>query len=175
MLACLLFILSFTRPSAALQFDQQYLSYNLNQNQTATDVADYSGTWENHVYFPSPENWRIPFYTLFLDKFVNGDPTNDDINGTAFEHDIMQTQLRHGGDLRGLIDSLDYIQGMGIEAIYIAGTPFLNMPWGADGYSPLDLSLLDQHFGDIQAWRDTIFEIHNRGMYGEYTAGRKRL
>jgi alpha-1,3-glucan synthase len=53
---------------------------------------------------------------------------------------------------------------MGIEAIYIAGTPLLNMPWGADGYSPLDLSLLDEHFGNIQAWRDAI---HDRGMYSK--------
>lgn len=54
---------------------------------------------------------------------------------------------------------------MGIEAIYIAGTPFINQPWGADAYSPLDLSLLDQHFGNIQAWRDAITAIHDRGMY----------
>jgi alpha-1,3-glucan synthase len=66
------------------------------------------------------------------------------------------------------VDSLDYIQGMGIEAIYIAGTPFFNQPWGADGYSPLDLSLLDQHFGDITAWRNAVTEIHNRGMYSEF-------
>lgn len=89
MLRCALFILSFTSSSTALRFDQQYLNYNLNQNQTATDVSDYAGAWENHTYFPSPSNWRIPFYTLFLDKFVNGDPTNDDINGTMFEHDVM--------------------------------------------------------------------------------------
>jgi alpha-1,3-glucan synthase len=89
LLLCALFILSFTPASTALQFNQQYLNYNLNQNQTATDVSDYAGVWENHTYFPSPSNWRIPFYTLFLDKFVNGDPTNDDINGTMFEHDVM--------------------------------------------------------------------------------------
>jgi alpha-1,3-glucan synthase len=56
---------------------------------------------------------------------------------------------------------------MGIEAIYIAGTPLLNMPWGADGYSPLDLSLLDEHFGNIQAWRGAITAIHDRGMYSK--------
>ncbi|KUJ12806.1 alpha-1,3-glucan synthase Ags2 [Mollisia scopiformis] len=152
-------------PSTALQFQQQYIDYNLNQNQTAVEVENYYGIWENHSFYPSPSNWRVPFYTLFLDKFVNGDPSNDDINGTAFEHDLMQTQLRHGGDLQGLVDSLDYIQGMGIEAIYIAGTPFINQPWGADAYSPLDFSLLDQHFGSIQAWRDAITAIHDRGMY----------
>lgn len=118
-----------------------------------------------HDYTKSPDNWRFPFYTLFLDKFVNGDPSNDDINGTLFEHDVMQTQLRHGGDLQGLIDSLDYIQGMGVKAIYIAGSPMINAPWGADQYSPLDLTVLDQHMGDITMWRKATQAIHDRGMY----------
>ncbi|KAI5793286.1 hypothetical protein EDC01DRAFT_690858 [Geopyxis carbonaria] len=41
----------------------------------------------------------------------------------------------------------------------------INQPWGADGYSPLDFSLLDRHFGNIQDWRDAITEIHRRDMY----------
>jgi glycosidase len=45
-----------------------------------------------------------------------------------------QMQLRRGGDLQGVVDRLDYIQGMAIGAIYIVGTPFLNMTLGADGY-----------------------------------------
>ena len=45
----------------------------------------------------------------------------------------MQTQLRHGGDVLGLIDSLDYIQGMGMKAIYLAGSPMINLPWESDG------------------------------------------
>ena len=45
----------------------------------------------------------------------------------------MQTQLRHGGDVLGLIDSLDYIQGLGMKAIYLAGSPMINLPWESDG------------------------------------------
>lgn len=77
----------------------------------------------------------------------------------------MQTQLRHGGDLQGLIDSLDYIQGIGVKAVYIAGSPMINMPWGADQYSPLDFSLLDMHFGNIDIWREAIEAIHSRGLF----------
>jgi glycosidase len=77
-----------------------------------------------------------------------------------------QTQLRHGGDLQGLVDSLDYLQGMGIKGIYIAGSPFINQPWVSDSYSPLDFTLLDKHFGDIQMWRTAVTGIHDRGMYG---------
>ncbi|KAJ5951190.1 Glycosyl transferase family 1 [Penicillium vulpinum] len=150
----------------AWPYDEAYLDYNLNQNKTATDPADYWGTWPGHEgkYNPSPENWRFPFYSFFLDRFVNGDPSNDNINGTSFEHDVDQ-RIRHGGDVAGLVDSLDYLQGMGIKGIYIAGTSLLNQPWTSDGYGVLDTTLLDAHFGTIQTWRDAITEIHKRGMY----------
>lgn len=99
----------------ALKFDDEQLKWNLNTNRTATHPLDYAGEWEDHEFHPSPSNWRMPFYTLMLDRFVNGNPSNDDANGTQFEQDITQTQLRHGGDIQGLEDSLDYLQGMGIK------------------------------------------------------------
>ncbi|KAL2820139.1 hypothetical protein BDW59DRAFT_150966 [Aspergillus cavernicola] len=148
-------------------YDESLLDYNINENKTATNPAEYWGEWPDHQgdYFPSPDNWRFPFYTLFMDRFVNGDPSNDNINGTTFEHDLNSNQMRHGGDVAGLVDTLDYLQGMGIKGLYLAGTLLMNQPWGADGYSALDTTLLDQHYGNIQAWRDTITEIHKRGMY----------
>ena len=100
-----------------------------------------------------------------LDRFVNGDPTNDNANGTAWEHDLTGTQLRHGGDIKGLQDTLDYLTGMGIKGIYLAGSPMINFPWGSDAFSPLDLTLLDPHFATIQIWRECIDEMHARGMY----------
>lgn len=148
----------------ALKYDEEFADYNLNQNQEATQPLEYSGKWNDHSFHPSPDNWRFPFYTLFLDRFVNGDPTNDNANGTVFEQQVLGTQLRFGGDIQGLADSLDYIQGMGIKALYVAGSPFINRPYAADSYSPLDHTLLDLHFGNISAWRAAIEEIHKRGM-----------
>lgn len=95
----------------------EYEAYNLNQNKTAVNPLDYWGEWTDHKFHPSPENWRMPFYSLFLDRFVNGDPSNDNSNGTAFEVDILSTQMRAGGDISGLVDSLDYLQGMGIKVM----------------------------------------------------------
>lgn len=100
----------------ALQYTLSETEYNLNANTTATNPLDY---WvkerTGHEYHPSPDNWRMPFYTVFTDRFVNGDPTNDNANETVYEQDIMSTQIRNGGDLQGLVDSLDYIAGMGIK------------------------------------------------------------
>ncbi|KAK7745826.1 Cell wall alpha-1,3-glucan synthase ags1 [Cytospora paraplurivora] len=161
----LLLLLSTLIPAQALRYDPDFVDWNLNTNEDATNPLDYSGKWEDHDFQASPDNWRFPFYTLFLDRFVNGDPTNDNANGSVYEQEVMGTQLRFGGDIQGLVDTLDYIQGIGIRGLYIAGSPFINQPYAADSYSPLDLTLLDQHFGNITAWRQAIDEIHKRGMY----------
>lgn len=101
--------------ACALRYDPAFEEWNLNTNKEATNPLEYTGTRIGHKYMPSPDNWRFPIYTVMLDRWVNGDPSNDNANGTLFEQDIWSTQLRHGGDVQGLVDSLDYIQGMGIK------------------------------------------------------------
>ena len=101
--------------SNALRYDPDQVGYNLNENKSAVDPKDYWGEWANHTYHPSPANWRFPFYALNIDRYVDGDPSNNEANGTVFEHDWMSNQFRSGGDSRGLQNDLDYIQGMGIK------------------------------------------------------------
>ena len=108
---------------AGLGYDPAFVDYNLNQNPNADQPVDYWGEWENHTYQPSPANWRFPFYTITLDRYVDGDPTNNEANGTVFEHDWMTNQFRFGGDARGLMGSLDYIQGMGVKVSRCPSSP----------------------------------------------------
>jgi alpha-1,3-glucan synthase len=106
----------FAATATCWPYEESLVEYNLNANKDTTDPAKYTHIeWPNHKYYPSPKSWRFPFYTLFLDRFVNGDPTNDNINQTLFEHDLDSNQMRHGGDAVGLVDTLDYIQGMGVK------------------------------------------------------------
>lgn len=167
------------------------VDWNLNVNQHALSPLDYDAERPNSSYTPSPSNWRaLPVYTILLDKFADGDPSNNDFFGTPYESDFRETQLRYGGDPLGLIDRLDYLQGMGVRTIFISGTPFLNMIWQADsqfslslflcslfiiplGYSPLDFSVLDPHWGTIAHWRTLIDQIHARNMYfmADFTVG----
>jgi alpha-1,3-glucan synthase len=146
-------LLSSNLPLTAFRFDPRYAEFNLNQNETASDRLDYRGSWPGHEYHPSPKNWRFPFYSLFLDHFVNGNPANDDANNTVYESDSTSTTMRYGGDIQGLVDSLDYLHGLGIKGIYLAGSPLINQPWKSDSYSPIDLTMLDPHFGTISDWR----------------------
>lgn len=105
----------FSSCAFALRYDIEQVGYNLNENQTAIEPTDYWGEWSNHTFTPSPSNWRFPFYAVTLDRYVDGDPTNNEANGTVFEHDWTANQFRFGGDLAGLTNDLDYIQGMGIK------------------------------------------------------------
>lgn len=69
---------------------------------------------------------------------MDGSPDNNDFFKTLYEFDWRETQMRAGGDTVGLMNErgLDYLQSIGYQCIYIAGTHFLNMPWQADGELP---------------------------------------
>ncbi|EPQ58265.1 modular protein with glycoside hydrolase family 13 and glycosyltransferase family 5 domains [Gloeophyllum trabeum ATCC 11539] len=170
----LVFLLSFATLASASPYRDDLVDYNLNVNKNAQSPTEYTTSRTNTTYTPSPTNWReIPFYTILMDKFADGDPANNDYFETMFEVDWRETQLRFGGDLKGLVSKLDYLYGMGIRGIFISGTPFLNMIWQADSYSPLDFTVLDPHWGTIDDWVTTIDEIHARGMYimADFTVG----
>ena len=73
-------LLALCAPGAhAIQYDERYTDWNINMNQDAVDPLDYSTIYDNHTYNPSPTNWRFPFYSFFLDRFVNGNPDNDNM------------------------------------------------------------------------------------------------
>ena len=88
-------------------------------------------------HFTLADHQALPTLTLLLDKWIDGAPELNDFFGLKHEHDYKETQLRAGGDVKGLASdrSLDYLQGMGYQCVYIAGTFFLNMPWQADSES----------------------------------------
>ena len=128
----------------AAPYNETYAGYNLNTNTNAQSPLDYDTSFVPNSYTPSPSNWRIPFYTVLMDKFADGDPTNNDYFGTPFEWDWRETNFRFGGDLAGLESRLDYLAGMGIKAIFASGTPWINMLWQADSASISVLGFLLQ-------------------------------
>ena len=85
---------------------------------------------------------RLPedevIYFVLPDRFANGDPSNDrgGLSGGPSQTGFDPTRggYYHGGDLRGLIDGLDYIQGLGATAIWLAPI-FKNKPVQGSGAS----------------------------------------
>ena len=123
---------------------------------------------------------RLPqdelLYFLLPDRFENGDPSNDrggltgDRLVTGF--DPTAKGFYHGGDLKGLIQRLDYIQGLGATAIWL-GPVFKNKPVqgapgqesaGYHGYWITDFTTVDPHFGTEADFRALVAAVHARGM-----------
>ena len=72
----------------AMPYNESLTDFNLNTNQAAASVLDYDTTRPNTTYTPSPANWRqYPVYTILLDKFADGEPSNNDYFKTLFEND----------------------------------------------------------------------------------------
>ena len=118
-------------------------------------------------------------YFVLPDRFANGDPTND-LGGYPNEllqsgYDPTHKGWYHGGDLAGLTDKLDYIQGLGVTAIWFAPI-FKNKPVQGDpgnpgslsagyhGYWVTDFTQVDPHFGTNDEFRAFVDAAHARGM-----------
>lgn len=122
----------------------------------------------------SPEQEII--YFVLPDRFENGDPANDKggIKGDRLKHgyDPTSRSFYHGGDIKGLIRRLDYIQGLGATAIWFAPI-FKNKPVqgpkgdesaGYHGYWVTDFTTVDPHFGSEADFKAFIDAAHSRGM-----------
>ena len=105
-------------------------------------------------------------YLLMPDRFANGNPDNDYIEGMVeYKVDRNDPNARHGGDLAGIQQHLDYFQELGVTALWF--TPVLenNMPGGSyHGYATTDYYRVDPRFGTNEEYRQLIQQAHQRGI-----------
>lgn len=105
-------------------------------------------------------------YLIMPDRFSNGDPSNDKIPGMkdpTFSRDSMY--YRHGGDLQGVINHLDYVKDMGATAIWLNPVIENDMEKTSyHGYAFTDHYKVDPRFGGDSAYKRLINEMHKRGM-----------
>ncbi len=145
-----------------------------SQAQTAAPASYGDDTALKDVRARLPEDEII--YFVLPDRFANGDPANDRGGLTG---DAMVTGFNpahkgfyHGGDLKGLTGKLDYLENMGITAIWFAPV-FKNKPVqggagnesaGYHGYWITDFTSVDPHFGTNAEFRAFVDAAHGRGM-----------
>ncbi len=104
-------------------------------------------------------------YLITPDRFANGNPQNDRVEGMKEKPDRSNPDGRHGGDIRGIINSLDYLQEMGFTAVWLNPVVENNMPrYSYHGYSTTDFYRVDPRFGSNEEYRELNNELDRRGM-----------
>lgn len=109
-----------------------------------------------------PPEWvqDAVFYQIFPDRFCNGDPANDPLEVRPWD-ECPHSNSYFGGDLLGVLEKLDYLQELGITALYL--TPIFEAP-SNHKYDTEDYFQVDPTFGGNQALRELVEELHRRGI-----------
>ena len=141
-----------------LFFDKQKVKYPLKEREM-------SG--EERMGFTNAD----VLYMLMPDRFAQGAHHQQQIKGmNSYKEDRSQPSLRHGGDLEGIRDHLDYFKELGVTALWF--TPVLenNSPDNSKGYSTYhgyattDYYRVDPRFGSNEDYRRLVDEAHANGL-----------
>lgn len=106
-------------------------------------------------------------YLLMPDRFANGNPANDNVKGMLEGTDRSKPNGRHGGDIKGLSDRLDYIKELGMTAVWLTPTFENDMTpqYGAyHGYAATDLYAMDRRFGSNEEFNGLVQKCHDMGL-----------
>jgi neopullulanase len=115
---------------------------------------------------PDPLTPQDFIYLLMPDRFANANTGNDKISGmneTCFNRDSIL--CRHGGDLEGVEKHLDYIQSLGVSAIWLNPVQENDQPDESyHGYAVTDHYRIDRRLGTNEDYKRLVQKIHGKGM-----------
>lgn len=104
-------------------------------------------------------------YLIMPDRFANGDPTNDNISGFKEKADRSNPDGRHGGDLAGIGNHLDYFESLGVSALWLNPVLENNMPaYSYHGYAITDFYNIDARLGSNADFRLLTQKLKARGI-----------
>ncbi|MGJ8683339.1 MAG: glycoside hydrolase family 13 protein [Nonlabens sp.] len=104
-------------------------------------------------------------YLIMPDRFANGNPSNDSTDDTVEKANREFKGGRHGGDLQGVIDHLDYLEDLGVTALW--STPLLednDKKYSYHTYAQSDLYKIDPRYGTNEDYKRLGDELHKRDM-----------
>ena len=115
-------------------------------------------------------------YLIMIDRFADGDPSNNAPAGSPREaNDRQNPRAFHGGDLRGVINQLSYLKDLGVTAIWLTpwydnwnGVNRCGKPWCPNtyyhGYHAIDYYAVEDRFGDLATLRELVQKAHSLGL-----------
>jgi glycosidase len=104
-------------------------------------------------------------YLITPDRYANGDPSNDMVQGMREQPNRAFKGGRHGGDIEGIRKNLDYIKDLGFTAIWVNPVLENDMEkFSYHGYSTTDFYKVDPRFGSNEAYRQMAKEAKSKGI-----------
>jgi len=100
-------------------------------------------------------------YQIFPDRFCNGEVANDPSDVTTWG-DLPTRENFFGGDLKGITSKLDYLQNLGINALYL--NPIFKALTN-HRYDTSDYYQIDPVLGDLNAFKELVAQVHSRNMH----------
>ncbi len=146
------------------RYNPAHMSENALRSITDIDFTP------KHDVFPSPRDWRDTFmYQLLIDRFDDGVSENPQYDHATAKRgrDPAKAGVMQGGKIKGITRRLDYIKGLGCNAIWVS-PPFKNRqddPYAGHGYGVQNFLEVDPRFGTIDDLKELVREAHSREMY----------
>ncbi len=105
-------------------------------------------------------------YLIMPDRFANGNPSNDQIQmRMPYKVDRKDPNARHGGDLKGISNHLNYLSELGVTAIWLNPVLENDMEGGSyHGYATTDYYKVDPRFGTNEEYKKLIEDAHAKDM-----------
>ncbi len=146
------------------QQETVYITENGQLDAPSGDTSDYFCMPYLHEadLFKAPD-WTASavWYQIFPDRFANGDPSNDPEGTLPWDSEKATPVNLFGGDLQGVIDHLDHLEELGINAIYF--TPIFEA-LSNHKYDTINYGKIDPQFGDEETFRKLVDAAHDRGI-----------
>lgn len=104
-------------------------------------------------------------YLIMPDRFANGNPANDSVKELTEKANRQLPDGRHGGDLRGIINHLDYLKNLGVTALWLTPVNEDNEnKTSYHGYAQTDLYKIDGRYGSNEEYLELSQELQKRNM-----------
>jgi glycosidase/predicted alpha/beta superfamily hydrolase len=152
----------------ALAPDVRPGAFRIDFRRRGTPVASHEYRLEAREPASAARKGFSPADAIYLitpDRFANGDPSNDRLPDSRDPPDRRNPAARHGGDLKGIVDRLDYVADMGFTQLWLSPVLENNSPQGSyHGYAITDFYRVDPRFGDNASYRSLAREARKRGL-----------
>nr|WP_319400235.1 glycoside hydrolase family 13 protein [uncultured Carboxylicivirga sp.] len=143
-------------------------TFDLNFTRKGKNVLSYSYELKNRREGSSARegyNTSDVIYLITPDRFANGNPDNDNVDGMKEQSNRKDLNGRHGGDLQGIINHIDYIDNMGFTALWLNPVMENNMTSTSyHGYAITDFYNTDARYGTNDDYLRLVKEAKKRGM-----------